>query len=177
MKNFIVLCLVLMLSALSMGADGCLISGQITIIENANIGTTTNTNVNKYDVDLTTNEDWQDNKDDIISIDAVAIVACIFNNLSADNSGEVWWSEDPNLTTADAVRNNSIRLMKSPVLPGDKKSVIKWADAFQYMENEDTIIDEVLTGDGKFTLYGIAEKTPFDMDVDAEVVLTITVKK
>lgn len=174
MRNFIILSIVLLLSFGTMGADGCLVSGQITITEFVDIGRTTDTNVNKYDVNLTTNEDWQENKDKIISVDAVAIVAIIVNNLAADNFGEVFWSNNANLTTVDEVRQNSIRIMKSPVLPGQKKTLIEWKDAFQYMENEDTIINEIL-GDGIFTLYGIAEKVPFDMHLDAEAVITVTI--
>ena len=173
MKSYFILSLVVLLSAFS---SGCLITGQITITQGFEITATTDTNVNKYDVDLTDNQDWQDNKDKVVSIDAVAIVAWIFNREAA-NIGEVYWSDDPNLTTVAAVRNNATRIMVTPTInPSPPLNQINWQDGLAAMENTDSLIEQVL-GDGVFTVYGIAQEVPFDMDIDGEIVLTVTIEE
>jgi len=173
MRTFIVLSIVVLLAA---GSSGCLVSGQIVIKEPIDIGGTTNSQISKYNVDLSTNQDWLDNKEDIVSIDAIELVAFIRNNLATDAVGEVWWSNDPTLDTVDDIRAKGTKFFTSPVLPGKKKTLVDWPDAFNYVENEDALIAEIL-GDGIFTVYGIGKGVPFDLDIDGEVVLTVTVKK
>ena len=173
MRNFITLGFILLLAA---GSSGCLVSGQVVVVEPIDIGATTDQQISKYTVDLSTNEDWLDNKDDIVSIDAVELVAKITNNLQTDAIGEVWWSNNANLGDAADIRANATKFFTSPNLPGDQMTLVDWPDAFNYVENEDLVIAEIL-GDGIFTLYAIGKGEPFDLDVLGEVVLTITVQK
>ena len=173
MRNFITLGFILLLAA---GSSGCLVSGQVVIVEPIDIGATTDQQISKYTVDLSTNEDWLDNKDDIVSIDAVELVAKITNNLQTDAIGEVWWSNNANLGDAADIRANATKFFTSPNLPGGQMTLVDWPDAFNFVENVDLVIAEIL-GDGIFTLYAIGKGEPFDLDVLGEVVLTITVQK
>jgi len=156
---------------------GCLISGQITFVEDIDINATTDTSIGREYVDLNLNSDYEEHKDDIVSVDALAVVAIIENNLTTSTSGELWFTADStSYTDADDIRANAIRVMATPTIAGSATLTITWNDAFALMENEDAIIDEVL-GDGKMTFYGIASTVPFDLDIQAQVAVTVTISK
>ena len=156
---------------------GCLISGQITFVEDINIRATTDSSVSREYVDLNMNADYEEHKNDIASVDAIAIVAIIENNLLASTSGEIWFTPDStSYDNAADIRANAIRIMATPTIAGSSTLTITWNDAFSFMENEQAVIDEVL-GDGKMTFYGIASTTPFDLDIQAQVVVTVTITK
>ena len=173
MKRFIYLFLALAPVVIA----GCLISGQITFVEDINIKATTDSAVSREYVDLNRNADYEEHKNDIASVDAVAIVAIIENNLPTSTSGEIWFTPDSTFyDDAGDIRANGIRIMATPTIAGSSTLTITWNDAFSFMENEQAVIDEVL-GDGKMTFYGIASTTPFDLDIQAQVVVTVTITK
>ena len=158
---------------------GCLISGQITIVEDVNVEVTTNKALGKQYVDLNRNADYEEHKDDIASVDALAIAAIIENNTSTTTSGEIWFTPDSTCydTVADLKADpTALRVMSTPDIAGSATLTITWNDAFALMENEDAVIAEVL-GDGKMTFYGIATTTPFALDIQAQVAVTVTISK
>lgn len=171
MKMLFCALFVLSLAAL----PGCLITGQIIIVEDIDIGVTTDTNISRYDLDLNVNEDYLDNKDKILSVDAVSLVACIINNGEVVKAQIYFTPNKTNYTTAADIIANAILIFVSPDI-GPGKTLIDWDNGLNYVSNEDKVIDEVL-GDGTMCFYGIANQTTFDMDMDVQVVVTLTVEK
>lgn len=177
MKRIFVICLVTTVLA---SLSGCLVTGQITLVETVHFAATGTENVYIYQLDLNDNQDYLDNKDSILSVDALALVAIIKNRLATAASGEVWFT--PNQTTHETVSEikgdkSALRIVTSPKIPGESTLTIKWNDAFSMIENEDAVAAEVL-GDGIMTFYGIADVTPFDLFFEnAEVQVTVTVEK
>ena len=51
--------------------------------------------------------------------------------------------------------------------------MINWEDSYAHMENVDYLEDLIING-GTFTVYGLADETPFDVYIDAEIVITFT---
>ena len=72
MKKLLTTSLIL---ALAVTFSGCLVTGQIVIVEAIDIGVTTDENISRYLLDLNENDDYLDNKEKILSVDALALVA------------------------------------------------------------------------------------------------------
>ena len=171
MKHLIALALVVVLTA---SINGCLLSGQIVLFSDFNVGDTSDTVVNKYLVDLNEDEDYADNKDKIESVDGVAIIAVIRNNSATPAQGAIYVSNDGTLETVADVTSQADLVFVSPSVPGNSKKTIGWMDGFAHMVDEQPIIDEVL-GDGEFWVYAIAIDTPFDLNINGAVAITLTI--
>ncbi|UCG52569.1 MAG: hypothetical protein JSW58_03190 [Candidatus Latescibacterota bacterium] len=173
MKSFLYVSLVALLAA-SLG--GCIVNGQIILTESFGGGVTTDDILNKEVVDLNSNSDYAEHKDDIKSVDAISVVASIKNNLPTDAKAHVYISDDPSFTTVEEVKAGAELVFVSPTIPGDGSLLVDWADGFMYMVDEKPVIDQVL-GDGIFTVYVIGNVADFDLDYKAEVTITLTVGK
>jgi hypothetical protein len=154
--------------------SGCLLSGQLILFSDFDVGETSDTAVNKYLVDLNDEEDYADNKDKIESVDGVAIIAVIENLTSTPVKGTIYVSNDPDLTTVSQVEAEADLVFISPEVPGNGEIKIGWMDGFAHMVDPQPIIDEVL-GDGTFWIYAIADDTPFNLDIVGAVAITMTV--
>lgn len=173
MKHLIALALVVVLTA---STNGCLLSGQIVIIETISTGETSDTAVNKYLVDLNENDDYAEHGDKIKSVDGIAIVAAIRNNLSTSAKATVYVSNDETLNTVSEVEANADLVFISPTVPGDSNLNIGWMEGISHMVDAQPIIDEIL-GDGIFWVYAIADEKPFSLDINGAVAITLTVGK
>lgn len=131
--------------------------------------------VDVYELDLTTNSDYEEHKDNIKSVDQVSIVAWLYNNLPEDASAEIWVATDDSYTTAEEVRDHATRVLVLPEpIPGNDSVLISWENGLTYMENTDYLTDLIMN-EGAFAIYGIAAETPFDVRVVSEVVISLTV--
>ena len=159
---------------------GCLTTGQIKVHENFGDGVTHNADTYSYDLDMNTNSDYVDNKDKVKSVDAVAIVGVVKNNLQTEIQAEIYISDDPNLETAVEIMDpkNATRVFVSPTIPGNGKLTINYTNGLAHMENTQAIIDQLFgdTADGMFTIYAIGSAANFDFEYKAEVVVTLTVE-
>jgi hypothetical protein len=153
---------------------GCLLTGQITVFQSIDVGAATNTVITPVSVDLNEESDYTDHKDDIKSVDGISVVAVVQNNLPSPARVKLYLSNDNSLNTVAEVEDQATLVFVSPTVPASGMLNIGWADGFQYIENEDAVIDEVL-GDGIFTIYTIADVVPFALDVKAEIAVTLTV--
>lgn len=159
----------LLLPALAVGAAlltaGCILSGQFVITFDLNQTIhSTDTQMDYVFVDLTTNGTWKDHEDDIQGIVDVKFEVQFTNNLSAQNTGEVYISDSTHFysTVAD-VKTNAKRILFGIVLPGDQSVPISFSESAQYIENLSTVLD--LLESGKFYIYGIAGTLPFDITI------------
>jgi len=157
---------------LAFAAAGCiLVSGQFLLKFDLDDWTgSTESTVTKADIDLTTESDYQDHKDDLKAIADVAVLGKITNNGSDPIGAEVWMtpSSTPAYTTADDVRTHATRLWgKLTVQPGPANAVtVGWDESSKLFTTagKAMLLDEA-KGDGQFTLYLIAEQTTYDIDV------------
>jgi len=123
-----------------------------------------------FAVDLTSDETWDDHKDDIKYIDNVGFIMWVDNNGASDATGELYIARthDVSITSADDVKDNTTRILSGLVLePG--ANYIDWASSLAYVENIDSLRTIVETG--TFVIYATTETLPFDLQVDSAVVI------
>jgi hypothetical protein len=162
-----------MAAVLALVIGGCLVTTQTTFTQRVDVVAATNTAVTPVVIDLNEESDYVDNKDNIKSIDELSVVAIITNKLDAPARVRLYLSNDETLTTVDEVKSQATLVFESPEVPASSKLKIGWADGFKYVQNRKAIEKEVF-GDGKFVIYVVAKDTPFNLDVKAEIVVTIT---
>lgn len=164
------------LALLVIGIAGCgITTGQFTIVFDIDGIASTDEAVNMQMVDLNEEEVYQDHQDNLRDVESVAIVAIITNNSNLPASGEVWVSTNDSYTTAEEITSadDAKRIFSSPAIPAGEDLMINWEDSYAHMENVDYLEDLIING-GTFTVYGLADETPFDVYIDAEIVITFT---
>lgn len=160
----------LRLPALAGGAAlliaGCIVSGQFVITFDLNQTIhSTDTVMDYVFVDLTDNGTWKDHEDDIQGIIDVKFEARFTNNLSTQNTGEVYISAGDSLYSSVAeVQAKATRILSGIVLPGNQSVPISFSESAQYIENLSEVLD--LLESGKFYIYGIAGTVPFDVTIE-----------
>ena len=124
-------------------------------------------------IDLNSIEDYNDHKDQIKSVDNVALVGWVANN-GPQVSGEVWLVNFPDsmYTDPDTVRYYGTRIFVSPVIPSGDTLMIDWSDGLSYIENFAAVQDAV--EGGQFVLYGLGDDPNFDVYMNVNVIITIT---
>ncbi len=173
MKNYILMGLI---AVIGLGITGCLLTSQMTIVEDIDIGVTTSDDVSLYWLDLNANEDYLEHKDKIKNVDAISLVAWIYNNTTSPVYAEIWVDTDTtyDYSIPDTVRAHATRIFVSPEIPGDDSLLIDWNDSFQYMENVD-YLENLVMDVGAFAVYGLASDIPFDINIIGQIVVTLTV--
>ena len=151
---------------------GCVASGTIIIVFDLDEFVSSSTGMEVVEVDLTTNSDYQDNKDKIKSIDQVTVTGWFINQETADNQAEIWLAYTGSYATPAEVRSNATRVFVSPVIPGNDELFIDWADGLSHIENIDALKDAA--EDGHFWLYGLAADSPFTVRFEITLVITMT---
>lgn len=160
-------------------AAGCiLISGQFLIdFELDNFTATTETAVTREDVDLNTESDYQDHKDELKSIADIAVLGKITNNGLGPIGVEVWMTPTSTAyTTATEVSNGATKLWGPlVVLPGaGAAKTIDWnQSAALFSAAGKTMLLNEVKGDGQFTLYAIGNETTYNVTVENGVLALV----
>jgi hypothetical protein len=153
---------------------GCMLaSGTVTFTHDIDEFTTSSGSMDKKEIDLTTDKDFNDNKDKIQSVDQVSVVGWFYNGEPVDNFAELYVSENGTYTEPDTVRKYATRVYTSPVIPGLDTVFVDWADALPLIENLSYLKDEVY--DGHFWIYGLAQNSPFWFHCKLTLIITLTV--
>lgn len=164
----------ILLAMLPLLVAGCLLAtGTITFTHDIDEFTTSNGSMDKREIDLTTDSDFNDNKDKIQSVDQVSVVGWFYNGEQVDNFAELYISENGTYTEPDSVREYATRVYTSPVIPGNDSVFVDWADAIPLIENLSYLKDEVY--DGHFWIYGLAQNSPFWFRCKLTLIITLTV--
>jgi hypothetical protein len=158
---------------------GCsLISGTVRVEYDFQSGLqhSTGQNVGAVNADLTTNKNYNDNKDKIKSVDEVGFVFHAQNNLSNAATGEIWLSPTQiSPATAANIRAQARRVVHGLAMNPNGSMDVSYETSLSLEDNPD-YLHEVVKG-GKFFLYGLADGTStFDITVDkltAVVLLTV----
>lgn len=151
---------------------GCVGTGTITFKHEIDAFASSSSAMQKVEVDLTTNKDYNDNKDKIKSIDQVTVVGWLVNEHTADNQAQIWISDAGTYTTPDEVRANATRIFASPVIPGSDSLFIDWANGLDMIENLPALKEAADRGD--FWVYGLAENAPFMVRFRITLIITMT---
>lgn len=163
--------------ALALAPAGCvLVSGQILIdFELDDFDVTTETTVSREDVDLTTEEDYNDHKEDLKGLADLAVLGTLKNTGGTAIGVEVWITPGTTAyTTAAEVTANAIKLW-GPLNVGAGGTVtVDWDDSAALFTStgKAALISEI-KGDGQFTAYAIANVGTYSFDVDNGVLALV----
>lgn len=151
---------------------GCVASGTIIIVFDLDEFVSSSTGMEVVEVNLTTDSDYQDNKNKIKSIDQVTVAGTLTNLEPVANQAEIWLAYTGSYATPAEVRLNATRVFVSPVIPGDGEVFIEWADGLSYVENVGELKDAAEVG--LFWLYGLAAESPFTVQFNITLIITMT---
>lgn len=152
---------------------GCIASGTITFKFPLDDFVSSSSGLEVQEIDLTTNSDYNDHKDEIRSVDQIEVVGWFHNLLQTENQAEIFISDDGTFDDPDTVRTYATRVFVSPSIPGNDSVFISWAEARDHLENVPALRDAV--DEGYFWIYGIAENSPYLVRYDLTLIITITV--
>lgn len=142
---------------------GCILSGQfVMVIAGTSTIQSTDNNLDYLAVDLTTNDTWEEHKDDIQGIVDVKFECRFENNLASPADGELWISTEL-YGTVQQVRDNATRVFSGLNLGGNEDRDVSFSESADYIENLDVALD--LLESGQFYVYGIAADVPFNVTV------------
>lgn len=145
---------------------GCILSGQfIVLLAGTDTIESSDPDLDPLFVDVTGEDIWVKHEDKIQGIVDIKFEAEFVNNSESDSAhGELWLSSE-GYTTIEDVRDNATRVFSGLALgPGESKEV-SFSESGAYIENLDTVLDLLETG--QFYVYGIvpAEDEPYSLTV------------
>jgi len=153
---------------------GCLVSGTFVVtifIDGEDF--TTFTDLYHYEVDLSTDSDWEDHKDKIKNIDVIGVELWLTNNGEAATTFNVWIDDigEPVYTSVDSVDANATRILEDvSVAPGANH--ITYAESLALIQNVAAL--KTLAESGQFHFYGHSSLgASFALD-SARVVVTVS---
>jgi len=154
---------------------GCLVSGTFVVtifIDGEDF--TTFTGLYHYEVDLSTDSDWEDHKDKIKNIDVIGVELWLTNNGEAATTFNVWIDDigEPVYTSVAPVASNATQILVDVSIdPGANH--ITYAESLPLIQNVATL--KTLAESGQFHFYGHSSLgASFALD-SARVVVTVSV--
>ena len=155
--------------AIALAAPGCvLVSGQFLIdFDLPEFTTTTESTVTSAGVDLTTEEDYNDHKEELQGLSDVAVLGRLENTGNTPINVEVWMTAAPSAyTTSTEVKANATKLWGPFQVAANSTTTVDWdtsADLFTTLGKE--LLLKEIKGDGQFTLYAIAAEATYSFEV------------
>lgn len=158
---------------LSLLIAGCIGSGTVRLEYEIDEFVSSSDGLIVREINLADNEDYDDNKDKIKSVDQVTVVGWMVNLEPVDNFAEIWIADVGTYSTPAEVRANATRVFISPVISGNDSLFIDWSDGLAHIENIPTLKDAAEAG--HFWLYGLAAESPFTVRFRIGLVIILTV--
>jgi|SRR3972149_318520 len=172
MKRFVFRPLLLSILTVAFVFCGCIVSGQFVVVIDWGGFASTDQTLNSEHIDLTTNSTWNDHKDDIQDIVDVKFKVKIHNLATTAATGEVYVSKDSYSTVAEVYAGGGTRILHGIVVAPGATRTIGFDESAAYRENLNTLLG--LVKDGKFYIYGVAENTPFSIEILSGSQLLVT---
>jgi hypothetical protein len=123
-------------------------------------------------VDLNTMGDYRDHKSDLRSVDDVALIGDFRNNTGSAANVEVWLVPSGTLTLpSDQLAANGVRLWGPLSVAAGATERVNWNRSTTLLVGRQALTDEI-KGDGKFSLYVVANGT-FDLTVTHGAVIAV----
>ena len=162
---------------------GCIVVGTFVIDYkvDSNLIEQTSDGIYFFNVDLTTEEDWQDHQDKIKDIDNVGFLLKVTNLEDADVGIEMYITQG--LTedfqtlydNLDDIRSNTTQVVRNLVIkgPSGTETIIDWPTSLSKVTNIATL--KKYAESGKFGLYVVASEPDLKFNIDfAVVIVTLT---
>jgi hypothetical protein len=122
-------------------------------------------------VDLTDNEDWAEHHDEVTGIQRVLFATWVMNRSAVDAIAQFYISADSALASADQVRDEATLILDGITVPADDSIYITAPQSAEYIRNAEELKDFLV--EGVFSLYCIAEESPFEIEVPESVAVVI----
>ncbi len=152
--------------------NNCITSGNVVVVMDLDpVNGQTEQHFNPVSVDLKTNSDWNDHKEQLNSVDDIGFACKITNNTSSVATGQVWISEKSYTTPAD-VQEHAVKILDGIVVPADGIKTVNWGESAGYLSNFN-LAKAIVYGE-VFYLYFMAENVPFDINV-TDIVLFLSI--
>lgn len=156
---------------------GCwLTTGQVMVDFELDDTVTSPTTIQAEQIDLNTNQDYTDNKEDLEGLSDMALLGTVTNNGATAIGVEAFVTPTTtNYTTEAQVRANAVKVWGPFDVAAGQTVTIGWDDSAQLITaaGEQLLIDETL-GDGVFTLYLVGNTGTYNFEVnDGLLVLTL----
>lgn len=124
----------------------------------------------KVIVDSTTENVWNDRKDDMEDIEDIVITFKLLNHLFTAVTGQVYVSTDSTLGDTTVVKSSAIKILNEISMPGNDSLEVNMSDYYDLLFNFKPFRDQVKTG--MFTAYTIV---PHTLDIEfRDVVVMLT---
>lgn len=159
------------LMAVAALVTGCLVSGTFILVEDFSF--TARTGYYHYSVDLTTEPDWQDHKDDIDAIDAVGFEFSIESSEAGSTTFNAWvTAAGTNFTSVAEIEAGATQVITDfTINPGT--TTMTYAQSLGHISNLTTL--KALVKTGKFEYYGTSTNPDYVFDViDGKVIVTLS---
>ena len=158
-------------------AAGCiLVSGQFLVsFDLSSISVTNISTFVKEDIDLSTESDYQDHKDDLKAIADIAVLGKFTNNGVSDVGVEVYMTPDAtNLLDVPSIQSTAVKLWGPFNVKAGQTVTVDWNDSAKLFSTagKATLLNEA-KGDGQFTLYAIGNTGTYNISI-SNGVLAIT---
>jgi hypothetical protein len=166
--------------ALVLFAPGCILtSGQFTLdFDLPDVTATSSTGIVGEQIDLNTESDYKDHKDDVKNIADFAVLGTFNNTGVTDVDVEVYMTPDLTaLTDATEIRTNGIKLWGPFQVSAGTSKTIDWdTSAALFTTAGKAAVLQEAKGDGNFTLYAVGASGAYQFDVEnGKLVLVIEV--
>ena len=162
--------------AVALAVSGCfLVSGQILIDFDLGSFNVTTSTVTREDVDLTTEEDYNDHKEDLKGLADVAVLGTINNTGGTAIGVEVWMTASPTAyTTVNEVTTNGTKLWGPFNLAPNTSKKIGWDESAALFDatGKALLLDDIKK-DGQFTVYALSTAGTYEFDVDNGVLALV----
>ena len=162
--------------AVALAVSGCfLVSGQILIDFDLGSFDVTTSTVTKEDVDLTTEEDYQDHKEDLKGLADVAVLGTVNNTGGTDIAVEVWMTTTTtNYGTVNEVTTNGTKLWGPFHVSAGTSKKVDWDVSAKLFDSagKSVLIDDIKK-DGQFTVYALSQAGTYEFDVDNGVLALV----
>jgi len=154
---------------IAFAAPGCILtSGQILIdFDLGTINVTSPTGLVGEQIDLNTNDDYQEHKDKLKNIVDFAVLGTINNTGGTDLLPEVWITADlTNYTDETTVKANGIKLWGGILVPAGASAAVDWnTSAALFTAAGKAMVLNEAKGDGNFTLYVMGASGTYQFNV------------
>jgi hypothetical protein len=149
---------------LMMLGNNCITSGNVVVVYDGidDLTGQTNTNFQSKYVDLSSNDDWKEHRDQLNSVDDIGFACTIKNYESSIATGQIYIS-DKSYSTPEAVKAGAIKILDGIAVPASGSRTIEWKESADFLSNFVEAKKIVYTE--KFYLYFMVEETPFHIDV------------
>jgi hypothetical protein len=163
--------------ALALLAPGCILtSGQLLIdFDLPNMTATSPTGLIGEQINLNTNDDYEEHKDKLKDILDFAVLGTIHNTGVTDIDVEVWMTPDLTTYTNEAsVEANGIKLWGPLHIPAGGSVAVDWdksASLFSTL-GKAAVLQEA-KGDGSFTIYAIGNAGVYTFNIENGVLALV----